>query len=309
MSSCGKKHVIDRRAFLELMAAVSPALFLPGCSLLRIPRHYDEPGTASPEGLEDLAGQSSASPVPAAPPSAQVVADPHSKVVNFDLDFPDDILASQHDRVLIERIVRKFRAAQKYVGPGHFNLLGMDEFFRATQQMGGVDAITPDEKHFLESLFFRDAHLLGFEGDRVFKHLTENVDQREAVKVAGTGHFLRKGPALDTYTKIRRDVGPTLILTSGVRALAKQFHLFLEKTAASNGNYSRASRSIAPPGYSFHGLYDFDVGKIGFGLNNFTDDFASTSEFKELSRLGYVDIRYKERNDLGVRFEPWHIKI
>ena len=104
-------------------------------------------------------------------------------------------------------------------------------------------------------------------------------------------------------------MGDSLVLTSGVRGLAKQFHLFLEKASIADWNFSLASRSLAPPGYSFHGKNDFDIGKLGNGLANFTDAFSETIEFKKLIDLGYVDIRYKQRNQLGVRFEPWHIKI
>jgi D-alanyl-D-alanine carboxypeptidase len=302
MDSC-HRHGIDRRNFLKLLAALSPVV-LSGCTIWRLPTETEH---SHEHGLEDLAGGSPAPSEPVhTPPGAP---DAHSKVVNFDHDFADDIYCTPLEKAMIAGILTKLRAVQKHVGAGHFNLLGMDDFFRGTERAPGIDAITSAEKAFVESLFYRDAKILGFQGDRVFKSLTDEVAKREAIKVPYTGHFLRKGPAFDTYMKIKKDVGDSLILTSGVRALAKQFHLFLEKTTASNHNYSRASRSIAPPGYSFHGLYDFDVGKIGFGASNFTDEFASTKEFQELSRLGYVDIRYKERNDLGVRFEPWHIKI
>ena len=88
-----------------------------------------------------------------------------------------------------------------------------------------------------------------------------------------------------------------------------QLHLFLAKTFQSDGNLSRASRSLAPPGYSFHNAGDFDVGKNGLGEMNFTADFSHTDEFKRLINLGYVDIRYTDSNQLGVRYEPWHIKL
>jgi len=104
-------------------------------------------------------------------------------------------------------------------------------------------------------------------------------------------------------------VGEKLLLTSGIRNVVKQMHLFLSKTRQSNGNISKASRSLAPPGYSFHGIGDFDVGKIGLGEANFTIDFSNTEEFQRLITLGYVDIRYTDTNRCGVRYEPWHIKI
>jgi len=98
-------------------------------------------------------------------------------------------------------------------------------------------------------------------------------------------------------------------LTSGIRSVVKQMHLFLSKVLQTDGNLSQASRSLAPPGYSYHGIGDFDVGQAGFGADNFTARFAGTQAFKKLHSLDYVDIRYTNGNKLGVRFEPWHIKV
>ena len=94
-----------------------------------------------------------------------------------------------------------------------------------------------------------------------------------------------------------------------MRGVVKQFQLFLSKAVTTGGNLSQASRSLAPPGYSYHAVGDFDVGRVGFGLKNFTADFADTPEYRKLIDLGYVDIRYTETNPFGVRHEPWHIKI
>ncbi len=118
-----------------------------------------------------------------------------------------------------------------------------------------------------------------------------------------------KGESLNTYRQIKQEIGDTIILTSGARGIIKQMYLFLSKADRYRGNLSLASRSIAPPGYSFHGTGDFDIGKRGWGRKNFTDAFAETDEFKQLSVLGYVNLRYPLDNKLGVRFEPWHIKV
>ena len=66
--------------------------------------------------------------------------------------------------------------------------------------------------------------------------------------------------------------------------------LFMNKAISTRGNLSRASRSLAPPGHSFHGAGDFDVGKLGLGYNNFTEKFADTDIYKKLTDLGYVNI-------------------
>ena len=89
----------------------------------------------------------------------------------------------------------------------------------------------------------------------------------------------------------------------------KQFYLFLSKAMRFDGNLSLASRSLAPPGYSYHATGDFDVGQKGFGGGNFDESFITTSVFKELTKLGYVEYRYGRDNLLGVRYEPWHIKL
>jgi len=129
------------------------------------------------------------------------------------------------------------------------------------------------------------------------------------VKVRRTGNYLYKGLPLETYQKIRDDIGDQVILTSGVRSVIKQFMLFLGKAHESRGNLSMASRSLAPPGYSFHGIGDFDVGRVGLGAANFTEQFADTDVFKKLKDLGYIQLRYQDGNLFGVRFEPWHIRV
>lgn len=296
---------MKRRDFVKYLSLSVP-LFTCGCS--HSWQNYfikDNKPENETTQLEDIGA-------PAAPPEKQIITnatDTKTKSLLFDQDFSDDIFCKESDRQLLEQLLEKFRAVQRYVGNGNFNLLGMDEFFLYSRYAPRTEAVTRREKLFLEELFSFDAKIYGFYGEKNFQSITENIRKNTTVKVPHTGHFLRKGQSLETYNKIRKDVGNTIILTSGVRALAKQFHLFLEKAVISEGNLSKASRSLAPPGYSFHGQSDFDIGKVGFGLNNFNDEFANTREFKILSDLGYVDIRYKEKNLLGVRFEPWHIKI
>jgi LAS superfamily LD-carboxypeptidase LdcB len=75
-------------------------------------------------------------------------------------------------------------------------------------------------------------------------------------------------------------LGNKVILTSGIRSIIKQLTLFLNKAYKNNGNISLASRSLAPPGYSYHAIGDFDVGQVGFGVANFTEKFTTTKVFK-----------------------------
>ena len=91
--------------------------------------------------------------------------------------------------------------------------------------------------------------------------------------------------------------------------MVKQFYLYLNKVERHGGNLSLASRSLAPPGYSYHGTGDFDIGQMGGGKNNFSEKFIGTPVFRKLAAQGYVEYPYQRDNMLGVRYEPWHIKL
>ncbi len=65
------------------------------------------------------------------------------------------------------------------------------------------------------------------------------------------------------------DVGESLTLTSGVRSIVKQTKLFLDKIDSVDGNLSVASKSLAPPAYTYHSIADFDVGKKRLWLCKF----------------------------------------
>jgi hypothetical protein len=158
-------------------------------------------------------------------------------------------------------------------------------------------------------IFYFDAAHYGFFGKKPLKNITDRVKRREVVKIPYTGNYLFKGHPLQTYKEIMKGVGDGVVLTSGIRSVTKQFFLFLNKAYRNNGNLSLASRSLAPPGYSYHGISDFDVGQAGLGADNFTERFTATSVYKRLNEQGYVRIRYPLDNLLGVRFEPWHIKV
>ena len=128
-------------------------------------------------------------------------------------------------------------------------------------------------------------------------------------KIPGTGNYLFKGLPQQFYHKISHDIGDKVVLTAGIRGMAKQFYLFLKKVKQTHGNLSLASRSIAPPGYSYHGVGDFDVGQVDFGAANFTARFSRTNVYKKMTQLGYIVFRYPQNNRLGVQFEPWHIQV
>ena len=227
----------------------------------------------------------------------------------FNEEFLDDVIANASEMVLLKSVLRRLKKTQSIIGFGNFNLISFDRLLDFSKRYRSIGKFTKAELAFIEKVFYFDAKSYGFMGQKISNSLTEAISTIETVKVPGTGHYLFKGESLDYYRKLKKDMGANIILTSGIRSNVKQLYLFLNKCNQSKGNMSLASRSLAPPGHSFHGAGDFDVGKVGLGYQNFTDKFAQTNEFKKMQELGYVQIRYTEDNQLGVRFEPWHIKV
>ena len=231
------------------------------------------------------------------------------KIEDFDRTFPDDFHLESDRLGLLASTAARLDRAIRHVGHGHFNLVSFDELLRYAKRFRAIGAFPPEEVDFMDEIFHADASRYGFYGHKVIGQLTTVFKDRDVEKVPSTGHYLLRGESLEKYRRIRRDVGRGVFLTSGVRGIAKQFQLFLSKAVSTGGNLSQASRSLAPPGYSYHAIGDFDVGRMGFGKKNFTEDFADTTEYQRLIDLGYVKHRYTETNPFGVRHEPWHIKI
>lgn len=257
---------------------------------------------------DEGAGSGHEPPVPAHADSSEPRPDVR-KIVDFDRPWPDDHWIQDGRLPLLRAVVERLDRAQRLIGHGQFNIVGFDELLRYGRNHSAVGRFSSDELEFLDETFHADPVRYGFFGAKVTHEMTAVVAPRTVRKVGGTGHYLLRGPSLEQYERIRTDLGDRVFLTSGVRGVVKQFHLFLAKVAGTEGNLSQASRSLAPPGYSYHAAGDFDVGKTGLGLDNFTEAFARTDEYRRMIDLGYVDIRYTEQNLLGVRHEPWHIKV
>jgi hypothetical protein len=221
----------------------------------------------------------------------------------------EPIIAVGDELELLKSAFKRLNDVQKHIGFGNFNVINFDAMISVAKASKTVGAFTQAELEYLEALFFRDAKEYGFFGAKVTDKLTASIEQKEVFKVPQTGHYLYKGQAAKVYESVKKDIGDTIVMTSGVRGVPKQFHLFLAKTLECKGNYSEASHSLAPAGYSYHGIGDFDVGKIGFGEKNFTQDFAQTKEYEKLMQLGYIAIRYPRGNPFGVYFEPWHVEV
>lgn len=220
-----------------------------------------------------------------------------------------DVVLSPAQRVVFNSALSRLRRLQKYVGYGNFNIIGWDESLKMARSRDSIGAFSRSELNLIEELFFTDAKTLGFYGDKVITNLSASIAKRDIAKIPRSGHFLFRGSPTDTYNRIHRDLGDSVMLTSGIRSVVKQVYLFMNKAEKVDGNLSLASYSLAPPGHSYHAVGDFDVGKKGFGRKNFTEAFAQTDEFRRLIDLGYLDIRYPQQNLFGVRYEPWHIKV
>ncbi len=231
------------------------------------------------------------------------------KVRYFNEDHTDDVFLKEEQFQLLQSAVKRFQRIQNLIGFGNFYLLDFDHAVNIARTQTSVGPFTIEELSFLEQLFYASASEYGFYGEKPLRNLTDRIPMQEVIKLPGTGNFLFRGQPEALYLHIRKELGDQVVLTSGVRSVIKQFQLFMTKVVESNGNLSRASRSLAPPGYSYHGVSDFDVGQVGFGAYNFTERFISTPVFKRLKDLGYLRLRYPRDNLLGVRFEPWHIKV
>lgn len=220
-----------------------------------------------------------------------------------------DVILPQERRMVFESSLKRLERVRRNVGHANFSLIDFNYAIRIARNYSSVGAFTREELAFLEEMFYRDAKEYGFYGEKVFSRFEDKIPRKEIMKVPHTGQYIYLGEPLELFKKVKNDIGDSLVLTSGIRSTVKQMHLFLSKVKACKGNLSMASRSLAPAGYSYHGIGDFDVGKVGLGSGNFTSAFAKTDEFRKLQDLGYVSIRYDQNNLYGVQFEPWHIKV
>ena len=232
-----------------------------------------------------------------------------SKIRHPNRPHPGDIVLDRNGKALLKSVVKRLQRVRSHVGHGNFCILGYADCLKIARNAPRVGAFPTVEENFMEEIFFRDAKEYGFMGEKQITSLTENINPLDVYKVPYSGNYLYLGASYEKYLKIRQEVGEELVLTSGIRGLTKQFYLFMSKADRYDGNLSLASRSLAPPGYSYHATGDFDVGQRGFGGGNFSEEFTHTRVFSQLIDLGYVRSRYERDNMFGVRYEPWHIKL
>lgn len=220
-----------------------------------------------------------------------------------------DIWLKDDQKAVFESVIKKLDMVERTVGYAKFNLISFDETLKIAKNYPKISAFTPAEIAYIEEVFYTDPAIYGFYGKRTIENLSDAINEKEVIKIDGTGHYVYRGHSQELLVRIMKDVGKTIILTSGIRSSMKQLSLHLDKIKSENGNITVASRSLVPPAYSYHSVGDFDVGKKGWGHQNFTANFARTEEFWNLQKLSYVSMRYTIGNGDGVRFEPWHVKI
>lgn len=223
----------------------------------------------------------------------------------FKMSQPDvvhktDLFVKKSEEKIFKLIAKKLFEIQNKIGFGNFTQIGFKELFKITD-------FTLDEKNYLEKMFKFNAKLYGFYGEKVIDDMFQDFNNKKFTKVDGI--YILDGSPVKKYKNIVDEIGSSVYITSGIRNIPKQCLLFMNKTLECNYNLSMASRTLAPIGYSYHGIGDFDIGKRGLGEKNFTDLFAETNEFKLAVEKGFIDLRYDRNNLLGVRFEPWHIKV
>lgn len=206
-------------------------------------------------------------------------------------------------------VKNKFNLLLRHVGFGNFNIITFDQALHHAKNASHIGEFNYSELEYIEKLFYNDPSQYGFFGSKTCSNLTDVIKESDVYKIPHSGHYIFKGTPLNHYEKIIKDIGDSVILTSGVRSVVKQLSLYLNKIESVDYNISLASKTIAPPAYSYHSISDFDVGKKGLGLKNFTEEFANTDEFKKMVSLGHVELRYDVGNRDGVFFEPWHIKV
>ncbi len=293
---------LHRRKFLSVLSATG--LVLGGCRTA-----YQPSNEAGAAGLAEPGNEVFTYSNPLAGLDDEAIRDQLEQAVKPAPVKATEVQLDAGQMSLLKQSVAHLEKVQKLVGHGNFALLGFDQMLSYARNYPVVGEFSRAELDFFEWVFETDARQYGFMGEKVISRLTESIKDHVTIKVPYTGNYLYRDASLQLYRRLKKDVGEDLVLTSGIRGVVKQLYLFLAKAIETRGDLALASHSLAPPGYSFHGIGDFDVGKRNLGYANFTAEFADTDVFARLVQLGYVDIRYTDGNNLGVRYEPWHIKV
>lgn len=226
-----------------------------------------------------------------------------------ELFFGSDVVLSRKEWDTLVSLKNRLNALKRYVGYANFNVISYSEALYYGRNYSTIGAFSSDELELMDKFFYENPSKYGFYGKKTCAEIDNFISDKEIEKIPHTGHFLFKGKPLADFERLQKDVGDTLVLTSGVRNVIKQMSLYVNKIYRTHGNITQASYSIAPPAHSYHTISDFDVGRKGWGYKNFTADFATTQEFIVMKKLNYIGMRYQKNNRDGVRFEPWHVEV
>ncbi len=220
-----------------------------------------------------------------------------------------DVYLSRDEFIILTSVNSRLKRLKRFVGFANFNLISFNKALIYGRNYSIIGSFTKEEIALMDRLFYEKPSDYGFYGHKTCLNLDNRILKADVTKIPRTGHYLFKGKPEKDYKNIVHDVGDSLILTSGVRNVMKQLSLYTNKIYNCGGNMTRATNSIAPPSYSYHTISDFDVGRKGWGYKNFTSQFALTNEFKKMTKLEYIGMRYTKDNRDGVRFEPWHVEV
>ncbi len=313
---------MERRKVLGYLSAVG-IVGLIGNRLLNIGGDVVDAPIAIPEKSKDVIPLATTATVVSVPSKKSIIEPPKSseeasdievvdylyKIQHFEKDFKSDVFLDSERFFDLKRLSRRLNRAQTVIGFMNFSILDFPLLIQYSKNYSAIGKFTDSEISLIEELVTRSASDYGFFGDKLITNINDKISKRNLNKISNSGQYLYKNEAIKLYKRIQDDVGEHVILTSGVRGLMKQLQLFSAKAVKTGGNLSRASRSLAPPGHSYHGIGDFDIGDISLGKLNFTEKFSDTDIYKKLVDLGYIKIRYRTNNPFGVRYEPWHIKV
>lgn len=221
----------------------------------------------------------------------------------------NNIYLPLNDMNTLHTLNKRLNSLRRFIGYANFNIISLDEALYFGRNYPKVGEFTKNEIALIEKFFYIEPVQLGFYGEKTVQNISQTINKNDLEKIPYSGHYIFKGKPLEDYHRIIKDIGQSVILTSGVRNVIKQLSLYTTKLIELNGNLSKTSSIIAPPAYTYHAISDFDIGKKGWGEKNFTAEFARTEEFAKMQKLNYVSIRYTINNKDGVRFEPWHVKV
>ena len=147
------------------------------------------------------------------------------KMENFDADYVSDMFLTPSDLPLLKAVVGRLKGVQRTVGYGNFYMLGFDDMVKIAGSYSAVGSFTAAELAFIEQIYAIDARDYGFFGDKVLSNLTDEVPAKETTKISHGAQRVFKGAPLAKYQVMRKIIGDDLILTSGVRSMAKQCYL------------------------------------------------------------------------------------